>query len=70
MHRCDVMNRAETFKIRALQYERAAEVATDPDVSRMYLDLARRLWVKAEQVEAFERVTALKHGVWWPEPRE
>ena len=36
-------NRAEGFKKKALKYERAAEVATDADVCRMYLDLARQL---------------------------
>jgi len=53
-------NRAEGFKKKALKYERAAEVATDADVCRMYLDLARQLRVMAEQAEAFERAPTLR----------
>jgi hypothetical protein len=60
-------NRAEGFKKKALKYERAAEVATDADVCRMYLDLARQLRVMAEQAEAFERAPTLRRGIWWPE---
>ena len=67
-YRFDVMNnRAEAFKKRALQYERAASVATDPDACRMYLDLARQLRVMAEQAKAFERAATLWQGIWWSE---
>ena len=58
---------ARSFKKRALQYERAASVATDPDACRMYLDLARQLRVMAEQAEAFERAATLRQGIWWSE---
>ena len=44
--------RAEAFRRKALQYERAASVATDPDVRREYLELARQLRARAEQAEA------------------
>ena len=59
-------NRAEAFKKKALQYERAANVATDADACRMYLGLARQLRVMAEQAEAFERAATLRQGIWWP----
>ena len=36
-------NRAEGFKKKALKYGRAAAMAADADVFRMYLDLARQL---------------------------
>ena len=35
--------RAEELKRKALLYERAASMATDPDACRAYLDLARQL---------------------------
>jgi hypothetical protein len=60
--------RAEAFKRKALLYERAACLATDPDACRVYLDLARRLGAMAEQSEAFERTANLRQGIWWPEP--
>ncbi len=60
-------NRAEAFKKKALQYEGAASVATDPDACRTYLDLARQLRVMAEQAEAFERAATLRQGIWWSE---
>ena len=60
--------RAEGFRRKALQYERAAGIATDPDACRMYLDLARQLRVMAEQAEAFERAATLRQGIWWPVP--
>jgi hypothetical protein len=60
-------NRAEAFKKKALQYERAANVATDADACRMYLGLARQLRVMAEQAEAFERAATLRQGIWWSE---
>ena len=60
--------RAEAFKKRALRYESAASVATDPDARRAYLDLARQLHEMAKQAEAFERAAKLRHGIWWPEP--
>ena len=41
--------RAEAFRRKALQYERAASIATDPDACRAYLDLARQLRARAEQ---------------------
>jgi hypothetical protein len=47
-------NWAEGFKTKALKYERAAEVATDAEAGRMYLDLARQLRVMAERAEALE----------------
>jgi hypothetical protein len=65
----DVMSeRAEAFKRKALQYERAASMATDPDACHAYLDLARQLRARAEQAEAFARVTNLRQGIWWPTP--
>ena len=60
--------RAEAFKKRALRYERAASLATDPDARRAYLDLARQSHEMAKQAEAFERAAKLRHGIWWPEP--
>ena len=60
--------RAEAFRRKALQYERAASVATDPDVCREYLELAHQLRVMAEQAEAFALVLNLRQGIWWPAP--
>jgi len=57
-------NRAEAFKKKALQYERAANMGTDADACRMYLGLARQLRVMAEQAEAFERTASLLQGIW------
>ena len=56
--------RAEAFRRKALQYERAASVATDPDVCREYLELAHQLRVMAEQAEAFALVPNLRQGIW------
>jgi hypothetical protein len=58
--------RAKAFKRKALLYERAASMATDPDVCRAYLDLARQLRARAEQADAFARVANLREGIWWP----
>jgi hypothetical protein len=60
--------RAEAFKRRALLYERAANMATDPDACRAYLDLARQLRARAEQAEAFALVSNLRQGIWWLVP--
>jgi hypothetical protein len=60
--------RAEGFKTKALLYERAASRATDPDVCRAYVDLARQLQATAKQTEALERTANLRQGIWWPEP--
>ena len=60
--------RAEASKRKALLYERAASMATDPDVCRAYLDLARQLRARAEQADAFARVANLREGIWWPAP--
>ena len=60
--------RAEAFKRKALQYERAAGIATNPDARRAYLDLARQLRARAEQAEAFALVANLRQGIWWPVP--
>jgi hypothetical protein len=60
--------RAESLRRKALQYEHAAGMATDPDVCRTYLDLARQLLARAEQAEAFARVAYLRQGIWWPAP--
>ncbi len=59
--------RAEGFPRKALLYRRAATIATDPDVSRAYLDLACQLQAMAKQTEAFERTANLRQGIWWPE---
>ena len=58
-------DRAEAFRKKALRYERAAKMATDPNVCHDYLDLARQLQAKAEQVDAFEQVANLRRGVWF-----
>ncbi len=60
--------RAEGFKRKALLYERAASIATDPDVCRSYVDLARQLRAMAKQAEGLELTGSLRRGVWWPEP--
>ena len=60
--------RAEAIREKALKYERAAEVATDPTACSDYLNLARQLRAKAKQTEAFERTANLRQGIWWPEP--
>jgi hypothetical protein len=60
--------RAEAFRRKALQYERAASIATDPDACRAYLDLARQLRARAEQAETFALVSNLRQGIWWPVP--
>jgi len=57
--------RAEAIKRKALLYERAASMATDPDACRAYLDLARQLRAKAEVVEALEQAANLRRGVWF-----
>ena len=49
-------DRAEAFRKKALRYERAAKMATDPNACHDYLDLARQLRAKAEEVDAFEQV--------------
>ena len=60
--------RAEAFRSKALQYERAASIATDPDACRSYLDIARQLRARAEQAETFALVSNLRQGIWWPAP--
>jgi hypothetical protein len=60
--------RAEAFRRKALQYERAASIATDPDACRAYLDIARQLRARAEQAETFALVSNLRQGIWWPVP--
>ena len=60
--------RAEGFRTKALLYERAASIATNPDVSRVYVDLARQLRAMAQQAEGLELTGQLRQGVWWPEP--
>jgi hypothetical protein len=40
-------------------------MATDPNACRDYLDLARQLQAKAEEVDAFEQVANLRRGVWF-----
>jgi hypothetical protein len=60
--------RAEAFRRKALQYEHAASMATDPGACRAYLDIARQLRASAEQAEAFARVANLRRGIWWPAP--
>jgi hypothetical protein len=57
-----------SFRRKALQYERAATIATDPDACHAYLDLARQLRAGAEQAEAFALVSNLRKGIWWPAP--
>jgi hypothetical protein len=65
--RFNLMNeRAEALGRKALQYERAASIATDPGACCAYLDLSHQLRAKAEEVEAFERVAYLRQGIWWP----
>jgi hypothetical protein len=56
--------RAEAFRRKALQYERAASIATDPDVRREYLEIARQLRARAQQAEAFALVLNLRQGIW------
>ena len=58
-------DRAEAFRKKALRYERAAKMATDPKACHDYLDLARHLRAKAEEVDAFEQVAKLRRGVWF-----
>ena len=48
--------RAEAFRRKALQYERAATIAIDPDACREYLEIARQLRAGAEKAEAFALV--------------
>jgi len=60
--------RAEGFRTKALLYERAASIATNPDVSLVYVDLARQLRAMAQQAEGLELTGQLRQGVWWPEP--
>ena len=60
--------RAEAFRRKALQYERAASIATDPEACRAYLDIARQLRARAEQAETFALVSNLRQGIWWPVP--
>jgi hypothetical protein len=59
--------RAEGFRTKALLYERAASIATNPDVARVYVDLARQLRAMAQQAEGLELTGQLRQGVWWPE---
>ena len=60
--------RAEGFRTKALLYERAASMATNPEISRVYVGLARQLRAMAEQAEGLELTGQLRQGVWWPEP--
>jgi len=60
--------RAKAYKRKALRYERAATIATDPAASRAYLNLARQLRTMAQQADSLEQATKLRHGIWWPEP--
>ena len=45
----------EACRRKALEFERAAEVATDPTAQRAYLDLADKWRERAEWAEAFAR---------------
>jgi len=45
----------EACRRKALSFERAAEVATDPMAKRAYLDLASKWLERAEWAEALER---------------
>jgi hypothetical protein len=40
-------------------------MATEPKACHDYLDLARQLRAKAEEVDAFEQVANLRRGVWF-----
>jgi hypothetical protein len=60
--------RAEALRRKALQYERAASIATDPEACRAYLDLARQLRARGEQAEAFALVSNLRREILWPVP--
>src|SRR5262245_50584466 len=50
--------RASACRNKAVQCERAAKVATDPDARRVYLDVARRWRRRPEHSEALERLAA------------
>jgi hypothetical protein len=45
----------EACRRKALEFERAAEVATDPTAQRAYIDLADKWRERAEWAEAFAR---------------
>jgi hypothetical protein len=48
---------------KALEFDRAAEVATDPSAKRAYLDLASKWRERAEWAEALEqRLSASREG--------
>jgi hypothetical protein len=59
-----MIDRAEAFKKKALQYERAANMATDPDACRAYLELARQLRAMAELADALKQAANLRRGIW------
>jgi hypothetical protein len=53
----------EACRRKALSFERAAEVATDPMAKRPYLDLASKWLERAEWAEALERrLSASREG--------
>ncbi len=54
--------RASACRKKALQCERAAKVATDPDARRVYLDVARQWLGRAEHTEELERLSASRNG--------
>jgi hypothetical protein len=61
IHRQCFMNmnyRASACRKKALQCERAAEIATDADARRVYLDVARQWWHRAQHTEDLERHTS------------
>jgi hypothetical protein len=61
IHRQCFMNmnyRASACRKKALQCERAAEIATDADARRVYLDVARQWWDRAQHTEELERHTS------------
>jgi hypothetical protein len=51
--------RASACRKKALQCERAARIATDSDARRVYLDVARQWWGRAEHTEKLERRTTV-----------
>jgi len=48
-------SRAEACRKKALECERAAQVASNPSASRVYLDLATRWRKMADEAEALQR---------------
>ena len=60
----------EARRLKALEFQRAAEIATDESVQRAYRDLASKWHERAELAEALaQRLKGTEEGPLWSEQR-